>query len=395
MFSRELEATLKRAYEYGKAKKHQYITLEHILYALTYDKTTVDIFENCDVDTKALRKKLEEFLAKLIDPNATDDEIEPIYTLAVQRVLEMAAIHVESSGKDEIHGGNILMAMFRETKSYAAYFLSQQNLRKLDVARYISHKIPKEDKRDEDHYHEDMDEEQQVQEQDPLEQYCTNLNMRAVDGKIDPLIGRDNELERMIHILSRRRKNNPILVGDTGVGKTAVVEGLALKIMENQVPNVLKDVVIYALDMGFLLAGTKFRGQFEERLKAVISSIKRQENAILFIDEIHTIIGAGATSGGSMDASNILKPSLANGDIRCIGSTTYQEYKTYFEKDRALSRRFQKLEIEEPSEEDAYLILQGLRERYENYHGVMYTDEALKIAVELSSRYINDRYLPD
>jgi ATP-dependent Clp protease ATP-binding subunit ClpA len=399
MISKELETTLKFAYKDAKKRKHEYITLEHILYALTFDKTTSNILNNCGADLKALRKDIETFLTDSVP--AVGDEyknVEPLYTLGVQRVLQFAAIHVQTSEKEEITGGDILVSMFRERESHAVYFLAQQNINRLDVVKFISHKISKVPEESSDYIFQDgidTDTTDAKKKKKPLETYCVNLNKRALEGKIDPLIGRDKELERIVHVLSRRRKNNPILVGDSGVGKTAVVEGLALKITSREVPKALENAVVYTLDMGSLLAGTKFRGQFEERLKAVLASIQKEENAILFIDEIHTIIGAGATSGGTMDASNLLKPSLSNGELRCIGSTTYQEYKTYFEKDRALSRRFQKIEVNEPSTEETYLILKGLVSRYSSFHGVTYTDDALRAAAELTSKYINDRFLPD
>lgn len=404
MISKELELSLKMAFKDAKKRKHEYITLEHILYALTFDKTTSDILLNCGADLKLLRKELDKFLKDSI-PAIGDEykDVEPLYTLGVQRVLQFAAIHIQTAEKEEMTGADILVAMFRERESHAVYFMSQQKISKLDVVKYISHKISKVNdsdssispSNDEMILQDGLDQEEGKKKKDALENYCINLNERAKSGKIDPLIGRDKELERMIHVLSRRRKNNPIMVGDTGVGKTAVVEGLALAIINKKVPQVLLNATIYSLDMGTLLAGTKFRGQFEERLKAVLSSVQKQENAILFIDEIHTIIGAGATSGGTMDASNLLKPSLSNGELRCIGSTTYQEYKTYFEKDRALSRRFQKIEVNEPSAEDTYLILKGLKANYEKFHGVEYSDESLKAAADLSAKYINDRFLPD
>lgn len=407
MISKELELSLKMSFKDAKKRKHEYITLEHILYALTFDKTTSDILINCGADIKVLRKELDKFLKESIPAMGSEyKDVEPLYTLGVQRVLQFAAIHIQTADKEEITGADILVSMFRERESHAVYFMSQQKVTKLDVVKYISHKISKIDdsssagggsdpSEDSMILQDGLDSEEPKKKKDALESYCVNLNERAKSGKIDPLIGRDKELERMIHVLSRRRKNNPIMVGDTGVGKTAVVEGLALAVINKKVPNVLLNATIYSLDMGTLLAGTKFRGQFEERLKAVLAAIQKQENAILFIDEIHTIIGAGATSGGTMDASNLLKPSLSNGELRCIGSTTYQEYKTYFEKDRALSRRFQKIEVNEPSAEDTFLILKGLKANYEKFHGVEYSDDALKAAADLSAKYINDRFLPD
>ncbi|MFN8673679.1 MAG: ATP-dependent Clp protease ATP-binding subunit ClpA [Candidatus Sericytochromatia bacterium] len=401
MLSKELQETLRKAYEEAKKRKHEYITLEHILYALTFDKLATEVLVNCSVDVKTLRKKLDGFLKDSITPLAEEfKEVEPIYTLGVQRVLQLAAIHIQSSGKEKITSKEMLVSLFREKESHAVYFLSEQNVSRLDVVKYISHgisKVPEEKNEDEKDDNEEIlqDGNDAPAKKDALETYCIFLNKRAEAGKIDPLIGRDKELERMIHVLSRRRKNNPVLTGDSGVGKTAIVEGLALRIKEGKVPTQLKDAKVYSLDMGALLAGTKFRGQFEERLKAVINGIQKEKDAILFIDEIHTIIGAGSTSGGTMDASNLLKPALSNGDLRCIGSTTYQEYKTFFEKEKALSRRFQKIEVNEPSIEDSILILQGLQSKYEEFHKVTYTKDAIKSAVELSAKYINDRFLPD
>lgn len=404
MISKELETTLKMAYKDAKKRRHEYITLEHILYAMTFDNTVTDILTNCGGDIKSLRKELDKFLKDSV-PAVSDEykEVDPLHTLGVQRVIQLAAIHVQSANKEEISSADILVSMFREKESHALYFISKQNVTRLDVIKYISHGISKSNITEQPN---ETVEEPVLQDgndstsnnkgnKKALETYCVNLNERAEKGKIDPLIGRDNEVERMVHILSRRRKNNPIMVGDTGVGKTAVVEGLALRIVNKKVPKVIEQAVVYALDMGALLAGTKFRGQFEERLKAVINEIQKSEHNILFIDEIHTIIGAGSTSGGTMDASNLLKPALSNGDLRCIGSTTYQEYKTFFEKEKALSRRFQKIEVNEPSIEDTFLILKGLKGVYESFHNVVYEDEALRAAAELSSKYINDRFLPD
>ncbi|MEK7434790.1 MAG: ATP-dependent Clp protease ATP-binding subunit ClpA [Cyanobacteriota bacterium] len=403
MLSKELQETLKKAYEEAKKLRHEYITLEHILYSLTFDKTASNILINCAVDVKILRKKLEKFLKESITPISPEiNEISPLYTLGVQRVLQLAAIHIQSSGKDKVTSKEMLVSLFREKESHAVFFLSEQKVTRLDVVKYISHGISKtpnseeeNNKNEEEPVLQDGSENEPKIKNSPLEIYCINLNKRAEEGKIDPLIGRDKELDRIIHILSRRRKNNPIMIGDSGVGKTAIIEGLALKIKDGSVPKQLKDANIYSLDIGALLAGTKFRGQFEERLKGVITSIQKEKNSILFIDEIHTIIGAGATSGGTVDAGNLLKPALSNGDLRCIGSTTYQEYKTYFEKEKALSRRFQKIEINEPSIEDTILILNGLKSTYEEFHQVKYTEESIKAAVELSAKYINERFLPD
>ena len=396
MISKELEETLQRAYKEAFDRRHQVITLEHLLYAITFEPYGSKLLKSCGADIKKLRIDLEGFFETSIPKVSKKEEPDPNYTTSVQKILQIAAYHVESSRKVEINSGNLLVAFFQEKKSHAVYYLGKQNIQRLDIVKYISHGISKVDIEDDlqPALHEGMEEED-VDAKKIFERYCVDLNKKAKDGKLDPLIGRKHEIERIVHILARRRKNNPILVGDTGVGKTAIVEGLALKIVKKEVPKSLLEKKIYSLDMGGIIAGTKFRGQFEERLKAILNILKKQEHAVLFIDEIHTIIGAGATSGGSLDASNILKPSLANSELTCIGSTTYQEYKSYFEKDRALTRRFQKVEVPEPSIEECYLILKGLKSSYEEYHEVVYTDEALRAAAELSAKYINDRFLPD
>ncbi|XEY27817.1 ATP-dependent Clp protease ATP-binding subunit ClpA [Candidatus Uabimicrobium helgolandensis] len=396
MISKELEETLQRAYKEAFDRRHQVITLEHLLYAITFEPYGSKLLKSCGADIKKLRKDIQGFLETSIPKISKKQEPDPDYTTAVQKILQIAAYHVESSRKVEINSGNLLVAFFQEKKSHAVYYLGKQNIKRIDIVKYISHGISKVEIEDDlqPALHEGQGEED-IDEKKVFDRYCLDLNQKAVDGGIDPLIGRKHEVERIVHILARRRKNNPILVGDTGVGKTAIVEGLAVKIVKKEVPKSLLEKKIYSLDMGGIIAGTKFRGQFEERLKAILAVIKKQEHAVLFIDEIHTIIGAGATSGGSMDASNILKPSLANAELTCIGSTTYQEYKSYFEKDRALTRRFQKVEVGEPSIEECYLILQGLKTSYEEYHEVQYTDEALRTAAELSAKYINDRFLPD
>jgi len=402
--SRELEVTLTLAVNEARRRRHEFLCLEHVLYALTFDETVSNIIRQCGGDVKGLQRDLEVFFKENLEQLTEDtDEQEPQQTLGFQRALQRAAAHVQSSGKDVIEGRNLLVALFREEKSHALYLLNKQGITRLDVLNYISHGISKisteedeqpsraDDGRDEGA--EDGDDPRPMRK--PLEAFTSNLVQRAKEGLIDPLIGRGNELERTIHVLCRRRKNNPVYVGDSGVGKTAIVDGLALQIAKGEVPEVLKDAVIYSLDMGAVLAGTKFRGQFEERLKAVLNALKKQPNAILFIDEIHTIVGAGATSGGSMDASNILKPALTSGTLRCIGATTYHEYRSYFERDRALARRFQKIEVHEPSIEETVQILEGLKSHYEQHHGVTYTPEALRAAAELSAKYINDRFLPD
>jgi len=402
--SRELEVTLTLAVNEARRRRHEFLCLEHVLYALTFDETVSNIIRQCGGDVKVLQRDLEVFFKENLEQLPEDaDEQEPQQTLGFQRALQRAAAHVQSSGKDVIEGRNFLVALFREEKSHALYLLNKQGITRLDVLNYISHGIskipteegespPRADEGREDGA-EDGDDPRPMRK--PLEAFTSNLVQRAKEGLIDPLIGRDNELERTIHVLCRRRKNNPVYVGDSGVGKTAIVDGLALQIAKGEVPEVLKNATIYSLDMGAVLAGTKFRGQFEERLKAVLNALKKQPDAILFIDEIHTIVGAGATSGGSMDASNILKPALASGTLRCIGATTYHEYRSYFERDRALARRFQKIEVHEPSIEETVQILEGLKSHYEQHHGVTYTPEALRAAAELSAKYINDRFLPD
>jgi ATP-dependent Clp protease ATP-binding subunit ClpA len=392
--------TFSLAVKEAKRRRHEYLCLEHILYALTFDEAVAEIIRHCGGDVKTLQRDLEAFFKDNIEQLPEEDEAEPQQTLGFQRVLQRAAAHVQSSGKEIVEGKNILVALFREENSHALYLLQRQGISRLDVLNYISHgisKLPAEEEEEtassQNHRMDDEDEPRPVK--NPLAAFTSNLVQRAKEGLIDPLIGRENELERTIHVLARRRKNNPIYVGDSGVGKTAIVDGLALQIFKGEVPEILKDAVIYSLDMGAVLAGTKFRGQFEERLKAVLNALKKQPNAILFIDEIHTIVGAGATSGGSMDASNILKPALASGTLRCVGATTYHEYRSYFERDRALSRRFQKIEVHEPSIEETVQILEGLKSYYEKHHGVTYTPEALRAAAELSAKYINDRFLPD
>jgi ATP-dependent Clp protease ATP-binding subunit ClpA len=399
--SRELELTLTLAVDEARRRRHEFLCLEHVLYALTFDEAVANILRHCGGDIKTLQRDLEKFFKENLEQLPENaEELEPQQTLGFQRVLQRAAAHVQSSGKDVIEGRNLLVALFREENSHALYLLNKQGITRLDVLNYISHGISKTPVEEEDpasrtggEQVDDEDEPRPVK--NPLEAFTSNLVQRAQEGLIDPLIGRDNELERTIHVLCRRRKNNPVYVGDSGVGKTAIVDGLALRIAKNEVPDVLKEVKIYSLDMGAVLAGTKFRGQFEERLKAVLNALKKQPGAILFIDEIHTIVGAGATSGGSMDASNILKPALASGTLRCIGATTYHEYRSYFERDRALARRFQKIEVHEPSVEETVQILEGLKSHYEQHHGVTYTPEALRAAAELSAKYINDRFLPD
>jgi len=400
MLSRNLEQSLHRALAYASERRHEYATLEHLLLALTEDQDSVAVLRACNVDVDRLRRDLVEFvdnnLADLVSPRAAD----PKPTAGFQRVVQRAAIHVQSSGREEVTGANVIVALFSERESHAVYFLQLQDMTRLDAVNYISHGVAKAPGRSQARpvhgADEDAGSEKVVKKgQDALNAYCVNLNKKAMQGKIDPLIGRDLEVERTIQILCRRSKNNPLYIGDPGVGKTAIAEGLARRIVKGEVPDVLKTATIFSLDMGSLLAGTRYRGDFEERLKAVVTELENYDGAILFIDEIHTVIGAGATSGGSMDASNLLKPALAAGVLRCIGSTTYKEYRNYFEKDRALVRRFQKIDINEPSVEDAIKILNGIKPYYESHHKVRYTPDAIKAAVELSAKYITDRKLPD
>jgi ATP-dependent Clp protease ATP-binding subunit ClpA len=397
MISKELEGTLNTALKEAISRRHEYVCLEHLLYALLQDKDARGALINCGADIDRLRKGLEEFFQTHLESLSEGMKHEPQQTMGFHRVLQRAVIHAQSAEKKEINGGNLLIAMFREPDSYAVYLLEEQGITRFDVVNYVSHGISKIPTGEEWSQNEEErnEEEKPSRRVNPLEAFAVNLVAKAKQGNIDPLIGRDNEIERTIHVLCRRRKNNPIYVGDPGVGKTALAEGLALKIHQGEVPDALKDALIYALDMGALLAGTKFRGDFEARLKGVLAGLKKKPNSVLFIDEIHTIVGAGATSGGSMDASNILKPALASGELKCIGSTTYHDYKSYFERDRALARRFQKIEISEPSVEEAYQILRGLKPHYEKHHGVHYSTAALHAAVELSAKHINDRRLPD
>jgi ATP-dependent Clp protease ATP-binding subunit ClpA len=406
MLSRNLEQTLHRSLSFASDRRHEYATLEHLLLGLADDTDAATVLRACGVDLDKLRQDLTEFLDKDLSGLTTDRSTEPKPTAGFQRVVQRAAIHVQSSGRDEVTGANVLVALFSERESHAVYFLQLQDMTRLDAVNFISHGIAKAPGRtssrpaptaaanNESGEHE-REEKPNRRSQDALSTYCVNLNKKATAGKIDPLIGRDTEIERTIQILCRRTKNNPLYVGDPGVGKTAIAEGLAKRIVEGDVPEVLAKSTIFALDMGALLAGTRYRGDFEERLKAVVTELEAQPGAVLFIDEIHTVIGAGATSGGAMDASNLLKPALASGSLRCIGSTTYKEFRNYFEKDRALVRRFQKIDVNEPSIEDTVKILKGLKANYEKHHKVRYTDEAIRAAVELSAKYINDRKLPD
>ena len=396
LIAKELQASFRQAIADAKAMRHEYLTLEHLLLALTREPKTQKILVACGANVKRLRQRLEKFLAETVERLPDSVTAEPQQTIGIERVLQRAAIHALSAEQKVIEGGDVLVAMFREDESHALFLLQQEGITRLDLLNYLSHGISKgPDGEEEGESSGGLGEEEGGTQKDPLRAYCVNLSVEAEEGRIDPLIGREKELERTIQVLCRRRKNNPIYVGEAGVGKTAIAEGLALRIHEEKVPEPLQGAVIYSLDMGALLAGTKFRGQFEERLKAVLKALQKQPGAILFIDEIHTIVGAGATTGGSMDASNLLKPVLQSGKLRCIGSTTYQEYKASFERDRALSRRFQKIEIGEPSVEDTVLILQGLKSRYEEHHDVTYDEDAIRAAAELSAKYINDRFLPD
>ena len=400
MLSRNLERSLHQALAFARERRHEYATLEHLLLALTDDRDSVAVLRACGIDIEKIQRELNEYLDNELDNLVVNRDEDPKPTASFQRVVQRAAIHVQTSGRQEVTGANVLVAMFSERESHAVYYLQDQEMTRFDAVNYISHGIAKvpgksESRPVEGADEEDADEKPVKQGREALDAYCVDLNNKAAGGKIDPLIGRNAEIERTIQVLCRRTKNNPLFVGDAGVGKTALAEGLARRIVNEEVPDVLQDSTIFALDMGALLAGTRYRGDFEERLKAVVSELDECEGAILFIDEIHTVIGAGATSGGSMDASNLLKPALQSGSLRCMGSTTYKEYRSYFEKDRALARRFQKIDIVEPSQEDAVKILRGLKPYYEKHHRVRYTAEALRTAVELAARYINDRKLPD
>ncbi len=399
-FSKSLEAALHRALEHANERNHEYATLEHLLLALLDDRDAAAVMRACNVELDALRGRVMEYidseLGELVVKGAT--EAQP--TTGFQRVIHRAVVHVQSSGREEVTGANVLVAIFAERESHAAYFLQEQEMTRFDAVQYISHGIAKRPGMSEPrppHGIEDGqgDADEKKPGQDALNTYCVNLNRKARDGKIDPLIGREPEVMRTIQVLCRRQKNNPLFVGDPGVGKTAIAEGLARKIIRGEVPEVLRGATIFSLDMGALLAGTRYRGDFEERLKAVMKEIENYAGAILFIDEIHTVIGAGATSGGAMDASNLLKPALQSGTVRCIGSTTYKEYRQHFEKDRALVRRFQKIDVKEPTVEDSIAILKGLKPYFEEFHKLKYTNEAVKAAVELSAKYIHDRKLPD
>jgi ATP-dependent Clp protease ATP-binding subunit ClpA len=397
--SRELEIALTLAVSEARRRRHEFLCVEHLLYALLHDGDVAEVVRQCGGDVTGLKRDLESFFDEQLDRLPEDVEASPQQTLGFQRVIQWAAAHVQSAGKDEILARNVLVAIFRETDSHAAFVLESQGVTRLDVVSYISHGVSKID--EEEALAVDTEEAETEEEaatrpgRDPLEAFTTELVARAAAGKIDPLVGREPELKRTARVLCRRRKNNPVFVGEAGVGKTALVEGLALQIHEGKVPPLLANARVFALDMGAVLAGTRYRGDFEQRLKSVLTALLKQENAILFIDEIHTLVGAGAASGGSLDASNILKPALASGELRCIGATTYQDYKSYFERDRALARRFQRIEVPEPTADETHEILKGLKAHYERHHGVSYTRGALRSAADLSARYINDRHLPD
>jgi ATP-dependent Clp protease ATP-binding subunit ClpA len=400
MLTRELEETLSSAVDEAVKHKHEFVTLEHLLYALLDDSTARDILFSCGAQLDELGRALQDYFEGVLEKMPADAKAMPELTSTFQSTISYAVLQAEGSGQGAVDGGNILAALYQAEQSYAVYLLLQQGVSRLDILNYISHGISKVDHSDQWSLPDGIDEEEldpanSPQRKKPLESFCVELVQRARDGGIDPIVGRQPEIERTIQVLCRRKKNNPLYVGEPGVGKTALAEGLALKISEGDVPEVLKDAKIFALDMGAVLAGTRYRGDFEQRFKAIINELKQQENAILFIDEIHTIVGAGAVSGGSMDASNILKPALADGLLRCIGSTTHAEYKAAFDRDRALARRFQKIDINEPTVDETFQILKGLKKFYEQHHGVKYTSESLRTASELAGKYINDRFLPD
>jgi len=400
MLSKDLELTLNDAFKNAREKRHEFMTVEHLLLALLDNDAAVKVLDACGADMPDLRQELTEFVDSTtpLIPN-TDDERETQPTLGFQRVLQRAVFHVQSSGKKEVTGANVLVAIFSEQESQAVYVLKKQNVARIDIVNYISHgisKVPGQIESDQQHEEEGAEEGgEESSQNNPLENYATNLNEQAALGRIDPLIGREKEVDRVVQILARRRKNNPLLVGEAGVGKTAIAEGLAKQIVDENVPDIIAESVVYSLDLGALLAGTKYRGDFEKRFKALLAELKKRENSILFIDEIHTIIGAGSASGGVMDASNLLKPLLSSGELRCIGSTTFTEFRGIFEKDSALARRFQKIDVNEPNVEDTIMILKGLKPQFENHHEITYTEQALRSAAVLADRYINDRHMPD
>ncbi|MCH2535486.1 MAG: ATP-dependent Clp protease ATP-binding subunit ClpA [Bdellovibrionales bacterium] len=399
MLNPKLQESLSQAIELAHDFHHELVGLEHMLLALLDNPDVQEILKACAVNTEILRDDLEAYLSDGDSPFMADteslEEVKPEMTIAFQRILQRAAIQMQAAGKSEVTAGSLLVALMNETESYAVYFLKKQNLDQFDVINYISHGVSKSQNPLLPSIHRSSEDTEQALEEDPLDAYALNLNTKAQKGMVDPLIGREDVLKRVAQVLTRRTKNNPLLVGEPGVGKTAIADGLALKIVDGDVPESLKKATVYALDMGALLAGTKYRGDFEERLKAVVKSLEKKQNAILFIDEIHTIVGAGSTSGGSMDASNLLKPALTNGQISCIGATTFKEYRSHFEKDRALVRRFQKIDVREPTSEQAVSILEGLKDKYEDHHNVSYSKKALQAAVELSVKHLHDKHLPD
>ena len=395
MIAQELEVSLHMAFVEARQKRHEFITVEHLLLALLDNPSAAEALRACGASIDVLRRDLNKFIAEHTPTVAGEDEIDTQPTLGFQRVIQRAILHVQSSGKKEVNGANVLVAIFGEKDSHAVYYLQKQGVTRLDVVNFISHGISKVPQQKASTESETETEGEQQTNAGPLESYTLNLNAMALAGKIDPLIGREKELERVIQTLCRRRKNNPLLVGEAGVGKTAIAEGLARRIVEGDIPEILAQANVYALDMGALLAGTKYRGDFEQRLKGVLKQLTENPNAVLFIDEIHTLIGAGSASGGTLDASNLLKPALSSGQLKCIGATTYTEYRGIFEKDHALSRRFQKIDVVEPSVAETIEILKGLKPRFEAHHGIKYSASALTSAVELSVRFINDRHLPD
>ena len=395
MIAQELEVSLHLAFVEARQKRHEFITVEHLLLAMLDNSSAAQVLRSCNVNVDELRQVVSEFVDKHTPIISGDGDVDTQPTVGFQCVIQRAIVHVQSTNKKEVSGANILAALFGEKDSHAVHFLTERGLNRLDVVNYIAHGISKSEAGDTPQPHGETEAEQPASEDGVLKNYTLDLNAQALAGKIDPLIGRDLELERVIQTLCRRRKNNPLLVGEAGVGKTAIAEGLARHIVEENVPDILRNAHVYSLDMGALLAGTKYRGDFEQRLKAVLKELSEAPNAILFIDEIHTLIGAGAASGGTMDASNLLKPALSSGQLKCIGATTYQEYRGVFEKDHALSRRFQKVDVTEPSVEQTIAILRGLKSRFEEHHSVKYSAAALTSAAELSARFINDRHLPD
>ncbi len=396
-FTKSLEKSISNAFALASEKNHQYVTLEHLLFSLMDEEDAVNVMKACSVDIGLLRENLEHYIDHELDNIVNSEKLsDPQPTAGFQRVIQRSIVHVQSSGKSEVTGANILVSLFAERESHATYFLQEQEVTRYDVVNFISHGITKiENFTYTENFEPGQKTGSKVSEKTALDNFCVNLNLKASNNKIDTLIGRDEEVNRMAQILCRRTKNNPLLVGDPGVGKTAIVEGLAKRIVNKDVPDPLKNSTIFSLDLGSLLAGTRYRGDFEERLKTIINEIENNENYVLFVDEIHTLVGAGTTTGNSMDAANMLKPALQAGKIKCIGSTTFSEYRSNFEKDRALQRRFQKIDVAEPSVEEAYKIMFGLRSKYEEYHKVKYSDEAVKASVDLSAKYIGNKRLPD